>query len=860
MLFFSLGLFAQVPQGFNYQAVVRNDAGEVIKNQEIKVKIGILQGVDAATLVWEEEHTVVTNNLGLVSLMVGDPDALNTGGTLTSFEDIDWSAGDYYLQVSVDPGDGTGYVQMGEARLLSVPYALYAGKADGVGWSKEGDTLTFPGNIGVGTDKVAGTKLAVQGDDVASEAPLFEVKRKDGQTVFAVYNDSIRMYVNGASSSKGPRRGGFAIGGFGMTKGEPQPLMWISPDSARIYYEQTDKKGPHRGGFAIGGFDMGKKGPSTQLMQLTKENYFIGHQSGEKITSGLYNQFFGYQAGMNTTTGANNIFMGYMSGYSTVGAYENIFIGKESGYSNVDGYGNVYIGNQSGHENKSGYFNSFIGYRSGYSTNSNYNSFFGYRTGRSNTSGSWNTFLGFQAGYNNISGNYNTYVGPNTGFYNKQGSNNSYIGYYAGFRNVSGSNNTYIGNRAGYSGDDASASNNIFIGVRAGYKNLAGELNVFIGNTAGYSSTNGIANVVIGDSAAYNLTTGDYNIAVGPDAGFDLNTGNYNTFMGYQAGYNAGGSSFSTSIGYKAGFALSNWQAGTYVGFEAGVRSTGRQNVFLGASTGNAFTTGADNVAVGAGAGGSNNYPFVEATGSKNVLIGYYAGYKCAGAGHNVIVGAQDPFSSNLITGSENVYLGENAGNKSGNASGNIFIGYQAGIAETGSNKLIIENNYAGTDNAGNALIYGDFENDLLRLNANVGAGGYGAYNYYGLVVQGGTSNSLKVYSQTGQSGDALYVSGDAYITGDVTVGGTVSSSSDLRFKKNIHEIDNSLTKVLRLKGVNFDWKTDGELAQYKQYFMNEDQKDFSFNFSRITSIAFSISAHAPVCLGKSYVGWQKAF
>jgi len=46
----------------------------------------------------------------------------------------------------------------------------------------------------------------------------------------------------------------------------------------------------------------------------------------------------------------------------------------------------------------------------------------------------------------------------------------------------------------------------------------------------------------------------------------------------------------------------------------------------------------------------------------------------------------------------------------------------------------------------------------------------------------------------------ALYVNGSAYATG-------AWSSSDLRWKKNITTLDNPLEKLLRLRGVKFDWK-----------------------------------------------------
>ncbi len=33
--------------------------------------------------------------------------------------------------------------------------------------------------------------------------------------------------------------------------------------------------------------------------------------------------------------------------------------------------------------------------------------------------------------------------------------------------------------------------------------------------------------------------------------------------------------------------------------------------------------------------------------------------------------------------------------------------------------------------------------------------------------------------------------------------------TSDVRFKKNIHPLDDSLNKVLKLNGVSYEWKTD---------------------------------------------------
>ena len=67
--------------------------------------------------------------------------------------------------------------------------------------------------------KLTGTvnKLAVTGKTTSMEEALFEVKNKDGQIIFAVYNEGVRVYVSDGDV-KG-KKGGFAIGGFGSTKG-----------------------------------------------------------------------------------------------------------------------------------------------------------------------------------------------------------------------------------------------------------------------------------------------------------------------------------------------------------------------------------------------------------------------------------------------------------------------------------------------------------------------------------------------------------------------------------------------------------------------------------------------------------------
>jgi len=71
MAFVFIGL-AQVPDAFNYQAIVRNNSGEVLANQPVSLRISVLQGSESGTVKYAETHAISTNAYGLVNLKIGD--------------------------------------------------------------------------------------------------------------------------------------------------------------------------------------------------------------------------------------------------------------------------------------------------------------------------------------------------------------------------------------------------------------------------------------------------------------------------------------------------------------------------------------------------------------------------------------------------------------------------------------------------------------------------------------------------------------------------------------------------------------------------------------------------------------------
>ena len=118
---------SQAPQGFNYQAIVRDASGNVRANEGVQFQFRI-QDL-AGNAIYTENHTVVTNKYGLADGII-----IGKGSTVDDFTSVDWGNGTYYINVKVDG------VDLGTSQLLSVPYALYAlnagsgsSGADGVG-------------------------------------------------------------------------------------------------------------------------------------------------------------------------------------------------------------------------------------------------------------------------------------------------------------------------------------------------------------------------------------------------------------------------------------------------------------------------------------------------------------------------------------------------------------------------------------------------------------------------------------------------------------------------------------------------------------------------------------------------------
>ncbi len=121
-LILNITVNAQAPNGFNYQATVRNSSGALITNQNVLFKFNIMLNSQTSLPVYSETHFAPTDDLGQVNLVLGQGTA-----TIGAFSSINWGNGTYFLGIELNTG--SGYVAMGTTQLLSVPYALYANSA-----------------------------------------------------------------------------------------------------------------------------------------------------------------------------------------------------------------------------------------------------------------------------------------------------------------------------------------------------------------------------------------------------------------------------------------------------------------------------------------------------------------------------------------------------------------------------------------------------------------------------------------------------------------------------------------------------------------------------------------------------------
>ncbi len=291
-LFFACCAFSQAPDMIKYQAVARDQQGNIITTQ-----IGLRITIEDAngTAHYTEVFTPTPTSNGIINLNIGG----QIPGSLTN---IPWDNGAFYIRTEMDPSGGSNYTVSGLSQLLSVPYALYANQA---GSSLTGGTGAFsttasvtsnsPGSIQV-DDFVFGSSQLNNNSSADDDARFFFKKefgafragRADGNfwdtnslgiNSFASGFNTVASGLNSSALGNKTIAAGDNATAIGKETSAKSESAFASGESTIAAGEVSTSMGIGSitnsfAGFAIGRYNVGSGSPNTWI--LTDPIFEIG--------------------------------------------------------------------------------------------------------------------------------------------------------------------------------------------------------------------------------------------------------------------------------------------------------------------------------------------------------------------------------------------------------------------------------------------------------------------------------------------------------------------------------------------------------------------------------------------------------
>lgn len=212
-------------------------------------------------------------------------------------------------------------------------------------------------------------------------------------------------------------------------------------------------------------------------------------------------------------------------------------------------------------------------------------------------------------------------------------------------------------------------------------------------------------NTLVGQNAGDAITSGWSNVALGWDAMTNTTTGNRNIAMGGRVLNNQTSGALNVAIGYRTMYFNTTGLGNIAIGEDAMYNATGASNN--------------NNIAIGRWAQQVNH-------GASNISIGNSSlsgtSTSAIGIGHST------------QAGNSTISLGNGAGSA---ATNSVFLGANAGNGQTTAHRLYIDNT-----NTTAPLIYGEFDNNILRANGTLQVSDPAATGY-AFPAADGTANQV---------------------------------------------------------------------------------------------------------------------
>lgn len=549
----AIALWAQAPLRFNYQAVARNEVGEVLANQDVAFRFSILQGGENGSVVYSETQGLSTNAFGLVNTSVGSG-IVESG----NFSTIDWGSGTYFLRVELDPSGGNAYTLIGANQLLSVPFALHAGNNTPGPQGAQGPAGPQGPAGANGPQGPAGPTGATGA--VGPQGPAGPAGPAGATGATGATGPAGPAGPAGATGPAGPQGLPGSANAWGLTGNastNPNTNFIGTTDNQDIVFKRNNVRAGVIGAnnVALGSNALSTTTPGTDNVAFGREAMQNANTT-DAVAIGL--------SALKSTTGQENTAVGAFALSNNLSGTGNTALGKYALTSNTTGFGNIAIGVEAGSNNQTGSSNISIGYAA-----SSYN-----------TAGSSSIAIGQSALFFNQSSEM-TAVGVGSLAANTTGTTSSAFGFQALAANTTGSGNTAFGHSV--------------LAV-----NTAGGANTAMGSSALRNLNNAYNNTAIGWDAASSITTGGDNTAVGSGALSAITTHRWNTAVGNLALANISGED-NAAVGDRAGVG-SGGVTLNYCSFLGSFSSlsVSRNNVtMLGGNILNAQCTGNNQVLLG---------------------------------------------------------------------------------------------------------------------------------------------------------------------------------------------------------------------------------------------------------------------
>ena len=496
----SLYINAQVPQGINYQAVVRNNVGTILTNTIVGFQFKIYNSQTATTSnspTYVETHAnVPTGSAGVATCTIG-AGAINIG----TFSSINWSGGDVWYQTSIILNSTTYTLGLAQ-KFQTVPYAFYAGKASSTFsvsgntlYSVGGSTVTLPiitSTTSVITPTIIGQGLAFVNPTTANNftvsVPSPTLNYTTGSNTLSISSGTTISNIITLSSgvSITPTITGQGIAVVSPTTGN---TFTVSVPSPSLTYDSFSDVLTLIQGSSTTSLSLASLGTNTATTTMinilgtglanvspssgttftvdvpppvlsinngTLLSIQQGTYSSSSVTlpSSLWTQTGSYLYPSNTVsvgigTSTPNNFFQVKDYFKMENNGFNIEIGQGAKTGTTSSTGN--------------YYNTSVGYLAGNATTNNANA---------------NTFIGYASGYNNTTGHGNSFLGVRSGTTITDGYNNTFIGSDADGIGSNIFNATAIGNNAKVGASNAMVLGDGNINVGIGINNPLHKLHV----------------------------------------------------------------------------------------------------------------------------------------------------------------------------------------------------------------------------------------------------------------------------------------------------------------------------------------------------------------------------------------------